>query len=175
MFKVFDVIPSGLIETIEAAGHSVTRSPDGWQCSDDVAVQAIVDGYENSPERLEHHKTLKLSDLTSAFTTTISSGLLYQGRIFQIDAASRANIAAMSTFAISASLGGPWPKDFYWIAADNTHVPMLAQDMLAFGQAVGAYVSALVLKQRSIKDAIAVAADVAVVDLINPAEALSLQ
>jgi hypothetical protein len=173
MLKEPSIILSGLIEAIESAGHSVSRSPDGWQCSDEAGVQIIIDGYDSSSARLSFHQGLKLDELSSVFEAKVLAGLTHQGAVFQIDEQSRANIAAMATFAISANLGGPWPKDFYWIAADNTHVPMSSTEMLAFAQAAGAYVSSLILKQRGVKDAIAAATSVAEVDAIDPAVSLS--
>lgn len=164
MLKAPNSIPPGLIEAIEAAGHSVSRGPDGWQCSNDAAVQALIDGYAASAERLAFHQGQKRGELDAVFAAKIAAGLSYQGKVFQIDNASRANIAAMATFALS---GGTWPKDFYWIAADNTHLLMTAQDILTFGQAAGTYVSAMVLTNRALKDAIAAAVSVQDVEAID--------
>jgi hypothetical protein len=165
------VVPPGLIETIEGAGHSVTRTPAGWTSSNDAAVQSIIDGYDTSAERLAFHKDRRREELDAAFVAKIDAGLLYQNVVFQIDDSSRANIAAMATFAISAiNLGGAWPEGFYWIAADNSHIAMAAQEMLAFAQSAGTYVSALVLARRALKDAVAAAAtveEVEAIDLVN--------
>lgn len=36
---------AGLHDAIQRAGHWLVETADGWQSSDDVAVQAIIDGY----------------------------------------------------------------------------------------------------------------------------------
>lgn len=163
-------IPPGLIETIEAH-HFVSRSPDGWQVSDAVAVQAIIDSYEGSPAQLAFLKDRKRDALAQVFGGKIEAGRVYGGATFQIDQGSTANIAAMAIRAGLALANAPgtepWPAGFYWIAADNSHVPMDAAAMYAFAQDVGGYMSLLIMTNRAFKDAIENAADVAALDAID--------
>jgi hypothetical protein len=100
----------------------------------------------------------------------IAAGFTWSGTLYQIDAASQASIAAMGIMAlgsIAGPAGSPWPAGFDWIAADNSHVPLDAAAMYAFGRAVADYVSACVLRLRALKDAIAAAADRAALDAID--------
>jgi hypothetical protein len=100
----------------------------------------------------------------------IAAGFTWSGSLFQIDADSRTNIAAMGIMALGSitdPANSPWPSGFYWVAADNSHVAMDAPTMYAFGRAVAAYVSACVLRLRAIKDAIAAAPDQATLAAID--------
>ena len=148
-------VPPGLIETIEAAGHRVSRAPEGWTTSNDSAVATIIAQYLISSTRTEFLRNVRRSELEGQFSLRIDSGLSYNGKLFQIDPASTANINAMATFALT---GDPWPTGFYWLATDNSHVLMSAGDMLAFGRAAALYVSALILRRRTLKDALEAAA-----------------
>ncbi len=98
------------------------------------------------------------------------NGFTYAGKLYQIDSASQSNITAMGALALGSiadPANSPWPAGFYWIAADNSHVPMDAPATYAFSRAVASYVSAAILNCRAVKDAIAAAATQAVLDAID--------
>lgn len=87
----------------------------------------------------------------------------FQGRAFNfIDGkGSDANIAGMSTLALGAIIRGAQPgdlrwadpdQDFAWVALDNTSVPMDAQTVYAFGQAVAVWKARHIRAARTIKD-----------------------
>jgi len=104
------------------------------------------------------------------YTAVLAAGFSFSGVVYQVDAGSQGNIAAMGIMALGSitdPAGSPWPAGFYWIAADNSHIAMDAPTMYAFGRAVAGYVSACVLRLRAIKDAIAAAADQAALDAID--------
>lgn len=166
-----NTIQAGLIEAIEAAGIVLKRRPDGWHVSDAIAAQAIIDGYDGSAEQLAFLKDRKREELAATFTGKIEAGRVFNGVTFQIDAGSQANIAAMATRAGLVLANAPgseaWPQGFYWIAADNSHVPMDAAAMYAFAQDVGGYVSLLIMTNRAYKDAIGAAQDVAALNSID--------
>ncbi len=119
---------------------------------------------------LDDNKAAQAAAAAGDFETRIAAGFTWSGALFQIDADSQARIAAMSIMALGSitdPANSPWPDGFYWVAADNSHVPMDAAAMYAFGRAAGAYVSACVLRLRAIKDAIAGAAYQAALDAID--------
>ena len=135
----------------------------GWMFDADFKVVAY--GFD-----LPTAQRLKGDEAWQYFGGLMRAGFTYAGTLYQIDTAAQANLAAMGIMALGSitdPAGSPWPAGFYWIAADNSHVPMDAAAMYAFGRAVAAYVSACVLRLRAIKDAIASAPDQAALDAID--------
>lgn len=164
---------SALVAAIEAAGISLANVGGVWMASDPVAAQAIIDAFDPLPM----NRAGKLMQVDGAFGAKLASGYSYGGKLYQIDPDSIANINAMGALAIgvlsNASGAQPWPDGFYWIAADNSHTPMDAEGCYTFAQAVAGYVSALILKRRALKDAVAAAATQADLDAIDIAAGLS--
>ena len=153
----------GLHAAIQAAGHSLQQRSGAWVSDNDAAVQAIIDAYIGTSD--------KLAALATHYASVIAAGRAYNGTTFQIDAASQAGISAMGALAASLLANTPgaaaWPAGFYWIAADNSHVAMDAAGMYAFAQNVAAYVSALVLTNAALKGQIAAATTQAALDAID--------
>lgn len=96
-------------------------------------------------------------------------GLVQVGRIiggvtYQIDDASRNNIAGVAVMAalvVQSVPGIAWPAGGYpWIAEDNSQQLFTPAAFLQFGQNIAAYYTALVLRARSLKDAINAAGSV---------------
>ena len=119
---------------------------------------------------LAENQRAKLAAASNYQAGQIAAGFTYGGALFQIDSDSQTQMAAMGIMALGSitdPANSPWPDGFYWVAADNSHVPMDAATMYAFGRAVAGYVSACVLRLRAIKDAIAAAADQASLDAID--------
>lgn len=91
----------------------------------------------------------------------VEAGFEFQGYHYQTrEAGDRENILGVLSNALAAIMNGAqagelrWAdptKEFFWIAADNTRVPMDAQTALAFGQAATARKSALVLAGSNLK------------------------
>ena len=112
----------------------------------------------------------KTQAAASQFDALIAAGFTFSGTLFQIDTASQSQIAAMGALALGSvadPANSPWNAGFYWVAADNSHVPMDAPATYAFARAVALYVSGCILHLRAIKDAIAGAADQAALDAID--------
>jgi len=102
----------------------------------------------------------------------IAAGFTWSGKLYQIDTNSQARIAAMGALALGSiadPVGSPWNAGFYWVAADNSHVPMDAAATYAFARAVALYVSGCILHLRTIKDMIAGAADQTALDAVDVA------
>lgn len=176
LIPIPDPFPEGLLLAIEAAGHGVSLSPDGLVVTAADAVQAIVDGYVGSAAELAHAQGRALAALGELYLGKIGAGLVYavdggDARPYQIDPASQTLIAGAAADAGLVAAGAPgalaWPDGFGWITADNAIVPMDAAQCFAFGQAVKAYVTGLVLNNRALKTAIGAAADVAAVQAID--------
>ncbi|MBN9568690.1 MAG: DUF4376 domain-containing protein [Alphaproteobacteria bacterium] len=117
-----------------------THNLDGTISVSDT--RTIDDARAEAAQRLEGH-----------FAALIVAGRNYAGHNYQIDDASRANINAAATMAMVAP--DAWSGDFYWIASDNSHVPMTAAEVIAFGLNAGDYYTAMIFTNRAHKDAIA--------------------
>jgi hypothetical protein len=103
------------------------------------------------------------------FDGLIGQGFVYSGKLYQIDPRSQMQLAAMSLMALGSitdPVNSPWPANFYWVAADNSRVPMDAPGLYAFGRAVAGYVSGSILHLRTIKDEIATAPDQQALDAV---------
>ena len=98
----------------------------------------------------------------------ISSGLYFQGNLFQSRPEDRENVAGATTWASLALMSGAKPgdyrwhggaEDFAWFAADNTLVKMDAPTVIDFGKALGAWKSAHIFAARALKDLPEIPAD----------------
>lgn len=106
----------------------------------------------------------------------IDGGFTFRDTPFQSRPSDRENImgAAQLAMAFMAAGGDPeslrWAdpdKDFVWIAADNTIIPMSPMDVVALFQAGVAFKSALTFYARALKDAVIDAEDPTTVDVIG--------
>lgn len=104
----------------------------------------------------------------------IASGFSFAGHLYQAREQDLRNINGAATGAAIARMGGAvagglrWAnpnEDFAWIRADNELVPMDAQTVIEFGQAAMAWVSAMTLAGRAIKDRLLAGEDL---DLADP-------
>ena len=75
----------------------------------------------------------------------------HNGRIWQGDTASAADIAAA---AIRASSTRHWPGDYVWYDATNAPIPMSAADMIALASALSQWRTARRIRARALKDAV---------------------
>ena len=66
----------GLHDAVRLAGQWLTNSPDGWQSSDDAAVQAIIDAYtvENAIAAKCLHVSILAKSLRDYVVIAISAG-----------------------------------------------------------------------------------------------------
>ena len=150
------------------ASHSYDGEPplptmQGWMF--DANFNVVAYGLD-----LPTAQRQKTDEAWRYFDGLMRAGFTYSGALYQIDTAAQAQIAAMGVMALGSitdPVGSPWPAGFYWIAADNSHVPMDAATMYGFGRAAAAYVSACVLRLRAIEDAIAAAPDQPTLDAID--------
>lgn len=157
-----------VIGAMEASGITVDISNDGWRVSDPTAAKAIIG---NESAWLPFAKTAALQSVKDAVASLVTAGLSHLGITYQIDDASRQNIAAMGSLAGLVVAGVPgvqWPAGFAWISSDNKQIPMDTVSMLAFASAAADYYSGILRNGRTLKDAIsaaASAADLSAVDL----------
>jgi len=94
----------------------------------------------------------------------LSLGITFQSHTFQTDPDSRERIDRSRISAMAAIMGGVQPGDlrwhglavdFFWIAADDTRIPMDAQTMVAFGNAMAAREGLLIVAGNDIKKRLA--------------------
>ena len=125
----------GLHLAIAATEHHLYQVDGKWVVSDPEAVQRIIDEYGTEPPTAEDVNAERERRLTGDFT--------FAGRKFQRDPRSLQRITGAATLAGFALGAGAQPgnlrwanpdRDFVWIAADNSLVPMDAQTAFAFGQ-----------------------------------------
>ncbi len=91
----------------------------------------------------------------------IAAGFRFEGKRFDFDRDSVTNITGAGALAgiavaMGARAGGlRWAdpdRDFTWLAADNTHVPMSASTYFAFARAAMLHKQAHIFAARAIKD-----------------------
>lgn len=119
---------------------------------------------------LDQARAEKVAAIGAAYEARIAAGYTWNGKLFEIDNDSRANIngaGSMASALVASGAAAQWPADFGWVAADNTIVPMTAAQVIAFGLAVGFYYSGVVLRERILGNAVAAAADLAAVAAID--------
>jgi hypothetical protein len=119
---------------------------------------------------LDDAKAAKIVLAEGEFRTRLATGFTWSGALYQIDTDSQTRIAGMGALALGSiadPAGSPWNSGFYWVAADNSHVPMDAAATYGFARAVALYVSGCILHLRTIKDTIAGATDQAALDAVD--------
>lgn len=131
------VISGALTETAPVVTPSLSDAQT-------LALRALAAGYANAIARPVSFKT------TGGVTKT-----------FQADAASVANLQAML-----AAFAGGLPSGFYWLAADNTQVPVTLADLQGLGAAIAAQGWAAFQHLQARKAAVAAATTVAAVEAI---------
>lgn len=98
----------------------------------------------------------------------IEGGFVWNGKRYDTDADSAANIAGAMTMASVAITMGKQPgdlrwsdpdRDFGWIAADNTITAMDAQTCLAFAMAAADFKADMIFAARRLKDAVPIPSD----------------
>lgn len=112
-----------------------------------------------SAEQIKREKDVRV---TAERDRRISSGVLFQGVLFQSRATDRENIAGAAQLALMATLRGDgaagnyrWhggDEDFVWIAEDNSLVRMDAPTVIAFAKTAAAAKQAYTMIARSLKD-----------------------
>ncbi|WP_427023052.1 DUF4376 domain-containing protein [Aureimonas ureilytica] len=104
------------------------------------------------------------TDINAERDRRLGLGITFAGHPYQTDEISRQRINTSRISAMAAIMGGAqpgdlrWPgvdKDFFWIAADDVRVPMDAQTMVAFGNAVAAREGLLIVAGNDLKQRIA--------------------
>lgn len=94
----------------------------------------------------------------------IAGGITFAGAVFQTDDTSRQRIEKARVSALTALQSGVqagdlrWTgvgSDFFWIALDNTRVPMDAPTTVAFGSAVAAREGLIIVAASDLKKRIA--------------------
>ncbi len=155
----------GLHEAVAAAGFLLRQINGAWFASD-PSVQQIINNYNPVPAA----QATAVAAVNARYDAIIAAGFAYQGKSYQIDPASQANMAAVGAMALGSvgnPTSAPWPAGFVWIAADNSQVTMTAQQAYAFTYAAGLYVSAAILNLRALKNQILAAASVAAVEAVD--------
>lgn len=108
------------------------------------------------------------SDVDAERDGRIAAGFTYAGKLFQARQFDLDNIRSMATAASVKIVQGTqdgdlrWfdpNNDFYWIAADNTTMPMSAPDMVEFAMTAAAWGSKHILAGAALKSMSPIPAD----------------
>ena len=160
-----------LHSAVTAAGHAIWNENGVWLADDPVAVQAIINGFDP----LTQPRADKNAAIGVVFAVKFASGFSYVGsdsvrRTFQLDANSQFAIDVQANVSLGSIMAGePWDSTSYFIAADNSHMPTsTAISMRNFALAVRSYCSAIILRNRALKDAVIAAKSHADLDAIDP-------
>jgi hypothetical protein len=151
----FAIVQNGKVVNLAV---SETALEPGWFQSDVAQIGWSFDGQSFAPPPKDNSDAA----ISAERDRRIGSGLVFNGKTYDFDAASRSRISGMATlagFAIGAgaqpgNLLWAGPNPFNWIASDNSFVPMDAQTCFALGQAAAAHEAAHIFAARAIKDAV---------------------
>lgn len=110
-----------------------------------------------------------LTRLANFYNSLYAAGFNYNGKNVQIDPASLQNVNAAASMAIAAqATNAAWPQSYVWITTDNSTLALTtAPAVIAFGVAIGNYVTTLIMTNRALKNAIAALTTIAVCDAFD--------
>lgn len=114
-------------------------------------VDHVVASYDITDRPVEDVRSEVISAITQLRETHIQSGVVWNNNTFDTDVASQGRITAIVT---SVAAGLTLPDNFTWRTADNTDVPMTAQDLKDLAQAVLDHVDACFKTSWTHKDAV---------------------
>lgn len=147
-------------------GATIPADPDNRDYAHYLAWVAAGNTADPYAKPLAEAQSEKCAEIDAKVEALKAGGVPYEGKMLQIDPASRQNISDKAQRA-RASLDGKatWPAGFAWNMADNTALPLDAAGMWAMALAADDQVTAWVLNGiqhkaavRALTDAAAVAA-----------------
>ncbi len=105
--------------------------------------------YRVVPKSLESLKELKAEEINAKRDEAINSGVSFKGKVFQSAERDRNLLsAAISLYSLNNNL----PRNFVWIAKDNTQVPMNLQELIELGSLMAEKVNENTIKARNLKN-----------------------
>ena len=154
--KVFGFTKDGMIEA-EIDGIRMFV-PDDLENRDRQAISV----WEAAGNVVPPYATPKPTtvDVDAERDRRIAAGFFYDGKLFQARQFDLDNIRSMATAASVKIVQGAqdgdlrWfdpEADFYWIAADNSHVQMSAPEMVAFAMVAATWGSKHILAASALK------------------------
>ena len=133
-------------------GKRIVSSSVGDKDGKPVWVNVLADIPPPAPATVD--------DVDAERDRRLNAGMLFSGVRFQTDDKARERIDRSRMSALAAVVAGAqggdlqWhglPVDFFWIAADDSRMPMDAQTMVAFGNAVAAREGMLIVAGNDLK------------------------
>jgi hypothetical protein len=148
----------GLHDAIRAAGHWLDHRDGVWVSSDDVAVQAIIDGYDE----LAAAKAQKLAALAELRWKKETGGALVAGLPVATDDRSQLKITG-------ARLAADADPDYTvnWKVGAGAFVALTAAQIIAISDAVRAHVQACFDREDALATEINAAATIADVEAVD--------
>lgn len=157
------------------AGSRADLDATGWwpvtEVDEDLQAPRLVvqEQRVEVPRVLAARQAVMSTAAAVEYARRVRLGCAYDGVIIPIGEEIRLQLTAKTLEAIACSLSlASWPTGFGWRAADNSAYPIAtAGDMIAMALAIGAYVSALIVRAGALQDAIAAATTHAGLDVID--------
>ncbi|GAC1040834.1 DUF4376 domain-containing protein [Rhizobium sp. No.120] len=160
--ELSDAFHSEIVATIMACGEAVKP---GWRYDGNAFSAPVGPSFVDMKARKQGAVEAKVVSLLAA-GAPVPGGLHVA-----LDDSSRADMAAMATTAIAASAGAVvWPDSYKegWISIENSRIPLAAPAAgLALAAGVGDYYAKVRQNGRTLKDAIAAAADETVLGSVD--------
>ncbi|WP_431482120.1 hypothetical protein [Pseudomonas gorinensis] len=152
LFQGVHAIPKGAVEISDELSARILQQPDSiWRIDGAGAITAT------DPESIPPTR----EQVDAERDRRIDAGVTFDGVLYQSTTTDRENIAGAAQMAFMAVVAGVQPgdlrwsnpdKDFAWICAENTLVPMDAQTVVELGRAAALRKSELIYASRALKD-----------------------
>lgn len=134
-----------------------------WAITNTVAVNAFV------AKNLQAAQSAQVQILTNAYQTAITQPVSFTSasgvtKLFQADPQSVYNLQGILA---SYTPAGSTPSGFYWVAADNTLVPMVLSDLQGMAKLMGAQGWAQFQHLQTLKSKVLAATTISAVEAIT--------
>jgi len=119
-----------------------------------------AEDYQTIEQKAEADNLARAAAVDAERDRRIAAGFVYNGSLFQSRQFDLDNIRSMATAASVKIVQGAqdgdlrWfdpDADFYWIAADNSHMPMSAPEMVSFAMVAATWGSKHILAASALK------------------------
>lgn len=134
-----------------------------------IGPNSVTVTYDVAAMPLEERRAALMAAVSAEVQRRLRAGMPYQGKVIQMDDASRNALTSLAAVASTCMAGGgTWSAAYSagWITADNSRLSLPEPaDGLALALAAGNWYAGLVQAARTIKDAIAASASPETVDM----------
>jgi len=97
---------------------ALTTAPKPFEVWDVKLKKFVLD--------LEGFRTNRINEVTTEHYNLINTNVTYNGIQYQVTGDTKARLTAKLTYLVN---GGTLPKNFFWVASDNSHQPFANADL----------------------------------------------